>query len=209
MLNTTSLYNSIQSGRNAIKNFRLYTESMQLKEPKLPDVGKLSEMSEDEFEKTMQDLDNEIKYFNENTPPVDFALQYSEKTPSGIDKMSLLGAAYEELGARTSVDTEELSEQLQEQFGSQVSADAIDLDENGEIDVAEFATTILAQDSLSTDDGDISPDKINGIITNDGQNLHLAYYAKQNYKVANETYKALYDHYNLDNAKNTFLSIMG
>ena len=115
--------------------------------------------------------------------------------------MSLLGASYEELGCKTSVKTQDLTKTLQDTFGANVTAQALDLNKDNKVDVAEYATSILLEDSLSSENGEI-----NGKVTNKGQNESVKYIRKDYLSDAYIKYKTLYYSYGLDKAKTEFLS---
>jgi len=122
-----------------------------------------------------------------------------------IDKMALMGAAYEEMGKHTSIPTSLLTKLTQKSSGENTNADAIDLNKDGRIDIGEYSTTILVSDALSRGDK-ITPDNIKGIVTNEGLNKSLVFANKKNFDMAYKTYSALYDYYNLGCAQYNFIS---
>ncbi len=191
---------SIRYGRNAVDNFKNYLKSYQMPKLELPDLSNLAELDDDVFEKTMAELDSALEKTNKNVS-LDFEYTYSPQKDGKIDKMSLLGAAYEELGCKTSVKTQDLTKTLQDTFGANVTAQALDLNKDKKVDVAEYATSILLEDSLSSENGEI-----NGKVTNKGQNESVKYIRKDYLSDAYIKYKTLYYSYGLDKAKTEFLS---
>ncbi len=163
---------SVRYGRNALSNYKSYTE----------DLGNV-----------------------DNMPPLKFEYRYM---PNGkLDKLALMGNAYEELGKKTEVKTEELTATLQEFGGDRFSAEAIDINKDGYIDVAEYATTTLTEDALSSTKGfNVDPNKVDGIINNEGSNKTFALNLKSNAKMASEIYSKLYNEFGLDKAQEEFLS---
>ena len=163
---------SVRYGRNALSNYKSYTE----------DLGNV-----------------------DNMPPLKFEYRYM---PNGkLDKLALMGNAYEELGKKTEVKTEELTATFQEFGGDRFSAEAIDINKDGYIDVAEYATTTLTEDALSSTKGfNVDPNKVDGIINNEGSNKTFALNLKSNAKIASEIYSKLYNEFGLDKAQEEFLS---
>lgn len=137
--------------------------------------------------------------------PLNFEYRYM---PNGkFNKMALLGSAYEELGKRTYVKTEDLNNQLAKSGMSDYSANALDLDNNGYIDVSEYATSTLVQDILSSEDGyNIDPKKVNGLITPKGEQKAFALNSKHIESQAKAVYTQLYNNFKLGEAGREFVS---
>lgn len=197
---------SIRYWANAADNFDKYVSKLNIATVQMPDLTNLSKLPQDEFEKTMQELDSDIEQLDAEFTPVEFEFKYSDSEDGQIDKMSLLGAAYVEMGEQISIDVETADMELQETLGEDFSAKVLDLNDDGEIDLAEYSTSILFEDALSYDDKDLSKDSIDGIINKEGQNESMNYYAKRNQDVAFRTYQALYQSYNLGDAQEEFLA---
>ena len=150
--------------------------------------------------------DNYKKYtedLSRSSTPLEFEYRY---TPSEcINRLALLGNAYEELGQKTRVKTEDLNKKLAGM--KDASADALDLNKDGYVDVAEYSTSTLVQDILSSDDGfDISPEKADGVINNSGETKSMALLQKCNEKMARNIYKNLYNDFNLGQAQQEFIA---
>ena len=213
-------------GRNAVNNFKTYIADFVLQPVEMPDLSGLVGLSEDKFEAKMAELNKSIEELKkQKTPPVKFEYTYSELKDGSIDTVSLMGASFEELGD-VSVKTKKLSKQLKDTFTpgifrqilanikaffngrslnkiefykSKASAKALDLNNDGNVDISEYAASILVADKLS--DG-----KIDGKENNQGSNNLLAYTIGANYNEAKAEFSALYDQYNLAQAKQDFLS---
>lgn len=88
---------------------------------------------------------------------------------------------------------------MSETFGTQIDTGVADFNNDGVLDNGEYATTILLADKLSTG-------KIDGIITNEGQNKSLAYAVLKNKEVARETLQELYEQFDLEKENQKFSS---
>ena len=136
--------------------------------------------------------------------PLKFEYRYM---PDGkFNKFALLGNAYEELGKKTKVKTEEMNQKLEKQGFSNLSANALDINQDGYIDVGEYATSTLAQDAISSTQGfNIDTSNIDGLITEDGDKA-LALNNKNKESEAREIYSKLHQEFKLDKAQEEFLA---
>lgn len=201
-------------GRNAIDSFKNeYIPALRQPIVKFPKLDGLAQASQDEFIKKTDELDSSIKQIDENEKnraPINFEMQYSiaSDVNTAEGKQSLLGAAYEEMDKQTSISTEELTKKLQdtadeitgENLSVEMSAEALDINKDGQIDVGEYATSILVSDSLSNNG------EIKGTINQNGLDNSITYANKKNYEIASQQYKALYDLYNLQAESQKFLA---
>ena len=199
--------NSVRYGRNAADNNKKYLEDYTIKsEANYPDLSNLSQLSEDEFTKKLDELDDALNKTDEwlnKLPPTSFSLQYTPQKGQ-VDKMALMGAAYEEMDKRTEIPTAELDEKMKAALGEEATAEAVDLNKDKKIDLAEYSTSILLADIYSTDPINPAIDKADGTITNEGQDEIIPYSYKTNYDIAAKTYAALYQSYDLKNAQEEF-----
>ena len=154
----------------------------------------------DNYKSYIRDLGNPNKSL-----PLEFECKYM---PDGkFNKFALLGSAYEEFGQRTKVKTEDLNKQIECQGLSNYSADALDIDQDGYIDIAEYATNTLAQDILSSTDGyEINPNKVNGIINGKGEQKAFALNNKYIENDARNVFTQLHTHFHLAEAQEEFLA---
>ena len=203
---------SVRYGRNAYNNYEnnYIKAGMVPCDAQFPDLKGLHTLSQDEFVKRTEELDDAIDKVDKwlgNLPPIDFEYRYMPEAPMGeVNAGALMGAAYEEMGKRTSIPVDEFTGMMQEAFGENASAEALDLNEDKKIDIAEYSASILLSDIFSTDENRPKVEKVRGIVTNKGQNAMLPYSQKINYEVANRAYRALYETYNLGEAQREFLS---
>ena len=219
---------SVCYGRNSANNARQYV--LSFREP-LPDIEcsyidykprgkkggiirKISDFIQNiKFNRQMKKCEKQLKKMDvalSKMPALNFVQKYMPGNPeiTGVDKMALMGAAYEELGSRE-VSLKSLNSRLSSidaPYAKEISADALDLNNDGKIDVAEYSTSILLEDALSTDSSTVRAENIDGIITRNGSDASFAYSVKGNKEAAKETFTYLYDTFDLGQAKKEFLS---
>lgn len=150
---------------------------------------------------------------SDNMPPLAFEYRY---VPDGkYSTLALMGNAYEELGKKTEVSVEELNKkfadtnkEIGQKSGVELCADALDLNNDGKVDLAEYATSTMATDMLDSLDEKTMPtvNNIDGVITNKGENAALKLYTKNNIQPAKQIFTNLYNTFNLNNAMNEFKS---
>ncbi|MBR1617685.1 hypothetical protein IJ670_05985, partial [bacterium] len=165
----------------------------------------------DSLEVKLQKTDEFVKKLDERQkqlPPLNFQLNYMAIPQRGIvDRDALMGASFEELGGKLSVPVKQMDAVLNmKNSGEAITVDALDLNRDGNIDVAEYSASILLADML--DDDIILPNgqNIDGNITNKGEQRLLDFGLAQNKEVAYRTYMALYQGYNLKEAGREFAS---
>ena len=143
-------------------------------------------------------------------PPLEFEYRYMPSKK--LDKIALMGTAYEELGRKLSVKTNSLTKKLNEYAGDnqetgKLSAEAIDINKDGYVDISEYATSTLTEDILSSAKGfNINPKEVDGLINNTGANKAFALNLEKHEKIASEIYTNLYNEFNLKDAMNEFKS---
>ena len=220
--------NSVRYARNSVDSFKRYLSNYTQPpvdlsydvidfshKSKIGFVNKISDFFKNKkFDKQMNKLEANIKTMEEQEKkrsPINFIQKYMPYTEDTgiVDKMALMGAAYEEMGA-TEKSVEELNalscpiEGVDEDL--QISADALDINQDGKVDLAEYSTSVLLEDALSSDTDELKHENINGVITKDGSDKSLAYYTKRNVEIARNVFSQIYDYYNLGEAKEEFLS---
>lgn len=199
--------NSVRYARNAVDNYKkTYSFSDEWMNAQMPKLKGVSSKDTDTFNKTIK---NAQDFLSTEIPPLRFNMRYAENKAEKPDTLAVLSAAYEEMNRKTSVSVSELTKTLQagvsEQNKDLVSADSLDLNKDGKIDVAEYGASILVEDMLSTDSSSLNAKNVTGEITDEGQINLLSFASKQNYAPAFETYKAVYKDFKLDEAKQEFL----
>lgn len=201
---------SIKYGRNAAANYKSHIETYTTKPNDFnkADFSNLSQLSNDQFDKKTKDVSDKIDA-DLAKPPVNLKLKYKylpeeNIDPKNINKMALLGAAYEELGKRMSVPVEELTALMQKAGGAEFSAEALDINKDKQVDVGEYASSILLTDMLSTDSENVDANNIKGEVNTLGLNKSLAYASKKNIVKAAEMFKAIYNTFGLVQAYEEF-----
>ncbi len=196
---------SVRYGRNAVENYFTYLEKPIIADNMNPapilDFGlsqNAAENNADKLDKFLKENDEYLKAL----PPLQFEYRYMPQMQKGqIDKQAVLGAAYEELG-----QVEELSvKDLDNKFAPDetFTSEALDINKDGKIDIAEYGSSIIAADLLSKSD---SPDinNVDGTINKKGFDALLRYTQKSNAEAAAKLYSNIYNTYNLGEAKKDF-----
>jgi hypothetical protein len=149
---------------------------------------------------------NDLPKFTETgMPPLDF--EYKYMPDNKLDKMVLLGAAFEEMGKKVSVSVQEMTEKLKQGFDALgISANALDINKDGKIDNAEYAATILVSDMSSENPNELDAENINGVINKTGLYIIGAYANEKNEANASANLSAIHNAFNLDQAQREFLA---
>lgn len=202
--------NSARYGRNAAANHFEYLEKLSGKKAENTDSFKFSDKNygnllktklvEASSEKLIKETDN----FLQSLPPLDFEYQYMPDGTNGknIDKMALLGAAFEEMGKKLSIPVQELTQKLKTSFKN-ADASAFDINQDGKVDNAEYSTSILVSDMLSKGE-ELEASKIDGKINNNGLYKILPYTNAKNLATASKNLADIYNAYNLGEAQKAF-----
>ena len=197
----------VRYARNAIRNFHDYA-SYRMPKTEYPNLDDLSKLSDDQFEQKMAQLDEALQASDKvlkEIPPLDYTVKYlpGKTTYDNLDIVALIGAAYEDMGKKSSLGTFVLTSKLQKTFASEnISADVLDLNKDGKIDTGEYATSILAADMLSK--GGLEVKTIDGKITSKGHLELLSLFNKKNDRFASSVFNFLHGFYDLDSAKDSF-----
>ncbi len=186
---------SSKYGRNSANNFKNYAMSplKNIDDNQAPvfDFAQTSNATDKNHDALGKFIKKNDKYLN-SLPPLEFEYRYMPNLANGsLDKKALLGAAYEELGV-TEVPVKEFE---QKYMNENMTAEPLDINKDGKIDVKEYATTIAAADMMSKDSPDVS--QIDGTISSKGMNAVLAYSAKSRAEAATKLYSNIYNTLNL------------
>ena len=201
---------SAKYGRNAVSNYMSYLDEYNKPLPaSKSDLSNLKSLDKDTFDKKMTELDAEHDATMANlnsAPPLKFEYQYMQKpeTPEKMDKMALLGAAFEEMGKKISMPVEQMTKKLQDGFGEKASAKAFDVNNDNQVDIGEYASSILLQDMMSKDAKTLDVKNITGTVNNDGQNNLATYMNIDNGDKAKEIVSSIHKSFDLNTAKNFF-----
>ena len=180
--------------------------------PDISDVlSSATDLSSDSFNKKLEAFNKaQDDYFN-SFPCPKFNLKYAECEKGKPDILGAVAASFEELGQKVKVSVEEMTSIIKGSLTSQnaksVSAKALDVNHDGNIDLSEYASSIIVEDMLSNPEAKVlKNDDINGEITNDGQNKLLAFVNKNNYDAASKIFAGVHKTLNLESAQAEFLS---
>lgn len=193
---------SVRYGRNAVENYYTYLEN-PIVEDKMTTAPILdfslnpnaSDNNADKLNKFLKENDEYLRAL----PPLKYEYRYMPQGP--INTKALLGAAYEEMGGKKELSVEELDSKFAPD--ASFTSKALDLNNDGKVDIGEYSTSILAADMLSKSDT-LDIKNIDGTINNKGFNAVLAYTQKSNAAAATKLYSNIYNTCNLGDAQKDF-----
>ena len=191
---------SVKYGRNAVENHVSYMETPLVNDvPNSAPILNFS-MSPQASENNIKSLETFIEkndaYLN-SLPPLEYEYRYMPNIVNGqIDKKALLGAAYEEMGGVKELPVKEF--EYRYMIDDTMTAEPLDINKDGKIDISEYGANILATDVLSKGTTDVT--KVDGTINTKGMNAILAYTKKSNAQAAANLYSKLYNTYGLNNS---------
>lgn len=191
---------SVRYGRNSVANQFTYFRS----ENKF-DLSNMNEknLKDDTFEKKMAKNES---IANNNTPNFEYKYLPGSVDYQSLDKMALLGAAYEGMGQMTEVYLDETNNQLKSGFGNDISADAVDLNDDKKIDIAECAAALLLEDMVGKDPVQLDRKNITGVMTNQSELNLMRYLHNKNKEVTSKLLGEIYKMFGLADAKKEFES---
>lgn len=189
---------SVKYGRNSIANYYLY-------------LNELGTGTSDVL------IGQDSKPAGEKAS-TNFSLKYlpEEKVSAeNLNKLALLGAAFEDLGKKISLPVEMMTKKIQQAFGQNASAAAFDTNNDGQIDIAENAAAILVKDMadkqskeeiIKTGKIDLKASDIDGNISQAGKNNFAALISSAKTDVTKQTLSQIQQAFKLDEAKNIFVA---
>lgn len=186
---------SVRYGRNAVNN-NMKQMGAIISQPDNPAPILNFSPTEEANNENIQKLEQFVKQNDADLrglPPLQYEYRYMPNIVNGqIDKKALLGAAYEEMGAKEYTVKEFEKKYLADDT---MTAEPLDINKDGKIDIAEYGANILAADVLSK--GTTDPNKVDGTVNNRGFNAILAYTKKANAAAASKLYTNLYNAHGL------------
>ena len=194
---------SVKYGRNAVDNLVNYMEKPIVNDSMTPAPHLNFSPTVEASEENIQKLEEYVAKNDADLralPPLEYEYRYMPNVVNGrIDKKALLGAAYQEMGAK-----EYSVKEFENKFlaNENMTAEPIDINKDGKIDIAEYGANILATDVLSK--GTTDPTKVDGTINSKGFNAILAYTQKANAAAASKLYTSLYNTHGLANEASKF-----
>ena len=190
---------SVKYGRNAVDNNIKQMQAPLLNDnfatPPIFDFSPNSEAGEKNLKALEKFVDDNDAYLK-SLPPLEYEYRYM---PTGkVDPKAVLGAAYEEFGGEKEISVKEFEKRYL--IDDSQTAEPMDINKDGKIDIAEYGANIMAADVLSKGTTDVS--KIDGTINSQGLNAVMQYSLKANSAAATKLYSSIYNAYNLGSALN-------
>lgn len=195
---------SVRYGRNAVDNHIAHVMS-----PIVNDNMAVPPILDFSAKPEAQDLNIKLleKYADKNDaylkslPPIQYEYRYMPNLNVGkIDKKAVLAAAYEEMGQVKEMPVKDFEQRFL--IDETYTAEPLDINKDGKIDIAEYGSNIIATDLLSK--GVTDPMKADGVINSKGMNAILAYTKKSNADAAAKLYANVYNTHNLGSELNEF-----
>ena len=193
---------SVKYGRNAVDNhIKLMQSPIANDNFAIPPVfdfmpaAKSQESNLNALEKFVDKNDQYLK----SLPPLEYEYRYMPNIVDGrIDKKALLAAASEEMGGNKELSVSEFENRYL--IDDSQTAEPLDINKDGKIDIAEYGANIIASDILSK--GSTDPMKADGVINTQGMNAVLEYSKKSNALAASKLYSNIYNAHQLGSALN-------
>ena len=193
---------SVRYGRNAVDN---HIKQMQaplandnFATPPVLDFSSNPQAQEKNINTLEKYADANDAYLN-SLPPLEYEYRYMPNVVKGqIDTKAVLGAAYEEMGGVKELSVKEFEDRYL--VDDSQTAEPMDINKDGKIDIAEYGANIVASDVLSK--GTTDPMKADGTINAKGLNAIMEYSKKSNAAAAAKLYADVYNTYNLGSALN-------
>lgn len=181
-------------GRNATENLFRYMEAPLVNDTNVSapilDFKPGEEAQQQNIQALEKFADTNDAYLN-SLPPLEYEYRYMPE--GGFNKKALLGAASEELNGVKELPLKEFENRYL--LDDTMTAEPLDINKDGKIDIAEYSTTILAADVLSKGSDDVK--NVDGTINSKGMNAVLEYSKKSNAAAAAKLYSTLYNTYDL------------
>ncbi|MCD8025049.1 MAG: hypothetical protein LUE64_05895 [Candidatus Gastranaerophilales bacterium] len=110
--------------------------------------------------------------------PSEYRYKYSTVNEGEFDKLAMLGASYEEMGAQKEVAVNKMTKLLQGAYNkAKLSAKPLDTNRNGKIETAEYSAFLALADIKSKDKNSENVSIIDGSITDEGVKEAVSYLA--------------------------------
>lgn len=224
---------NVKYGRNAVSNYSDYLANLRIppNQTVLPDLKAIAEKlkdktlpAKDRLELTAKTKEELEKYTAESAEnlkkaaPLNFQLKYLPEATivSGqINKLALLGASFEDLGKKISVPVSEMTANFQQILGPNVTAEAADINNDGQIDVAENAIAFLVKDMadktptdelLKTGKLDLNAANLDGTITNTGDVNFYSFMKTKDVAQNKQLFTQIADTFKLSDEQKVFLA---
>lgn len=193
---------SVKYGRNAVDNHVKHMQAPIVNDnfavPPVFDFSPTSNSSDSNL-KAMEEFANANDAYLDSLPPLQYEYRYIPNfTKGNLDKKAVLGAAYEEMGGVKELPVKEFENRYL--LDESQTAEPLDINKDGKIDIAEYGANIVATDILSK--GTTDPMKADGVINAKGMNAIMEYSKKSNAAAAANLYANVYNTHKLGSALN-------
>ena len=193
---------SVKYGRNAVDNHVKHMQAPITNDnfavPPVFDFSPTSKSSDSNL-KAMDDFVNANDAYLNSLPPLQYEYRYIPNfTKGNLDKKAVLAAAYEEMGGVKELSVKEFEDRYL--IDDSQTAESMDINKDGKIDIAEYGANIVATDVLSK--GSTNPMDADGVINTKGMNAILEYSKKSNAIAAANLYSNIYNTHKLGSALN-------
>ena len=188
---------SIKYGRNAVDNHIKHMQAPFTHEnfatPPVLDFTPTKEAQDANIKALEKYADANDEYLN-SLPPLEYEYRYLPNfTNAKLDKKALLAAAYEEMGCVKEISVKDFEKSYLVEESQ--TAEPLDINKDGKIDISEYSANILAADVLSKNS--TNPLDADGTINSKGFNAILEYSKRSNAEAATKLYTDIYNTYNL------------
>lgn len=193
---------SVKYGRNAVDNHIQHMQAPMINDnfavPPVFDFSPSTKAGENNLKALEKYVDANDAYLN-SLPPLEYEYRYIPNFTQGhLDTKAVIGAAYEEMGGVKELSVKEFENRYL--IDDSQTAEPMDINKDGKIDVAEYGANIIATDVLSK--GTTDPIRADGVINAKGMNAILEYSKKSNAAAAAKLYANIYNTHNLGSALN-------
>ena len=193
---------AVKYGRNAVDNHLNHLEAPFANDnnaiPPVLDFSGSPEANDANITALEKYIDQNDAYLN-SLPPLEYEYRYIPNFTQGkLNPDAVIGAAYEEMGGVKELSVKEFENRYL--IDETQTAEPMDINKDGKIDVAEYGANIIATDILSK--GTTDPMKADGVINTKGMNAILEYSKKSNATEAAKLYSNIYNTYSLGNSIN-------
>ena len=201
--NAINIDKSIQYGKNHVENKFDYMSAPFVNDnvPAAPILD--FSISEPAGEENIKKLESFVKSNDEylkSLPPLEYEFRYMPELGKGkVDNKAVLATAYYEMNCNKQLSVDEFEDRFLPDT-DEFTAEALDINSDGNIDIAEYSANIIATDILSKNTKDIS--EVDGTMNAKGLNAILEYSKKANKDAALALYSEIYSTYNLGSTLN-------
>lgn len=201
--NAINIDKSIQYGKNHVENKFDYMSAPFVNDnvPAAPILDfSISEQAGEENIKKLESFVKSNDEYLKSLPPLEYEFRYMPELGKGkVDNKAVLATAYYEMNCNKQLSVNEFEDRFLPDT-DEFTAEALDINSDGNIDIAEYSANIIATDILSKNTKDIS--EVDGTMNAKGLNAILEYSKKANKDAALALYSEIYSTYNLGSTLN-------